>query len=99
LSSYHLPSELHPSLRRAECVGVFVRLTLRRGIDRTRTGETSTIAAKRDTSFNPGKELSQSLVESNTENNPNRKTDEEAAVGLDPESQPPAPMPSEPFAD
>jgi DNA-binding protein HU-beta len=35
-----------------------------------RTGETITIAAKRDASFKPGKELSQSLIESKTENSP-----------------------------
>ena len=35
-----------------------------------RTGETITIAAKRNASFKPGKEFSQALVESKTENSP-----------------------------
>jgi nucleoid DNA-binding protein len=35
-----------------------------------RTGETITIGAKRDASFRPGKELSQSLIESKTEPSP-----------------------------
>ena len=35
-----------------------------------RTGETITIAAKRDTSFKAGKELTQSLNQSKTENSP-----------------------------
>ena len=35
-----------------------------------RTGETITIAAKRDASFKSGKELSQSLIESKTEHSP-----------------------------